>query len=76
MAEMSRLEALAVFLLQAEKDGTFDSPGLPPGEGGVLIFASAVPHCTWRVNRENCDIDDSFACDRNWPKSRLHRVHF
>ena len=34
----------AIFLLHAYKEGTFDSPWLPPG-GGFLMSASAVPHC-------------------------------
>ena len=33
----------AIFLLQVEKEGTFDSHVLPPGR--FLISASAVPHC-------------------------------
>ena len=33
----------AMFILQALKEGTFDSSGLPPGGGGFLISASAVP---------------------------------
>ena len=33
----------AIFLLQGEKEGTFDSPVLPPGR--FLISASVVLHC-------------------------------
>ena len=41
----------AIFLLQASKEGTVDSPWLPTG--GFLISASAVPHCGDNNNNNN-----------------------
>ena len=45
----------AIFPFQSEKEGTFESPELPPG--GFLISASVVPHCgkTRKVNKRKIE---------------------